>query len=269
MFKLILELILWITFAFFYMFFMAFFFQFVHFRTGKNKLKPIKDETIPENKVPLWKRLFWELPKQFVYDRLTLDPNRFSEYGLYLFTGEQGSGKSMAMCHYIRQLQQKYPRLVVRTNFGYDQENAPLTDWRDMTLDTNGIYGELDCIDEIQNWFSSNASRNFPADMLTLITQQRKVRRQIVATSQIFTRVAKPIRENTYLIACPFTLGGCVTFVRVFRPYLDSEGNLKDKKLIKFYFFVHTNELRNCYDSYKTIMTLSESGFKEEKGDKE
>lgn len=263
--KLFLELLLYISFAFFYLFFMGFFFQFVHFRTGKNKIKPIKDETRTEKVSPVWKRLFWEFPRQFVYDKLTINPNRFAEYGLFLFCGEQGSGKSLSMVHYIKQLQYKYPKLIVRTNFGYADENAPLTDWHEMTLDTNGIYGELDCIDEIQNWFSSNASRNFPPDMLTLITQQRKVRRQIVATSQVFTRVAKPIRENTYLMAYPFTIFGCVTFVRVYRPYLDAEGNLKEKKLQKFYFFVHTKELREAYDSYKTIMTLSDSGFKEEK----
>jgi hypothetical protein len=43
-------------------------------------------------------------------------------------------------------------------------EDYPLTSWEELTLDTNGIYGEIDCIDEIQNWFSSNQSKNFPPD---------------------------------------------------------------------------------------------------------
>ena len=129
-------------------------------------------------------------------------------------------------------------------------------------LDTNGIYGEIDCIDEIQNWFSSNQSKNFPPDMLTIITQQRKVRRCILATSQIFSRVAKPIRENTYLMYYPFTAFGCITFVRVYKPILDEQGNLKERKLKKFFFFVHDEELRSMFDSYKTICSLTSSGFK-------
>lgn len=178
-----------------------------------------------------------------------------------MLCGEQGSGKTMLMNYLVKKYKAIYPRVKVRTNFNHKDQDFELLSWEDLTLDTNGIYGELDCIDEIQNWFSSNASKNFPPDMLTIITQQRKVRRCILATSQVFTRIAKPLRENTYLMYYPFTLFGCITFVRVFKPTLDSEGNLVEKKLLKFFFFVHDDDLRNSYDSYKTILSLKNSGF--------
>lgn len=253
--------IIFLTFlSFFCCLFISFCSAFFYFRVFK-KVRPIKNETKRFKQHGFLRSLLIDFPYRFVHDKLTIDPNTFSEYGLHLLCGEQGSGKTMLMSYLIRKYKTIYPKLKVRTNFNCIYEDFALNTWEELTLNTNGIYGELDCIDEIQNWFSSNASKNFPPDMLTIITQQRKVRRCILATSQVFTRIGKPLRENTYLMYYPFTVAGCLTFVRVFRPVLDSEGCLTDKKLIKFFFFVHDDELRNCYDSYKTICTLRDSGF--------
>lgn len=233
---------------------------FCYFRFIK-KVKPIKSERRNYKTGFFLKRFFIDFPRQFIYDKLTLDPNTFQEYGMHLLCGEQGSGKTTLMAYLIRKYKYIYPRLKVRSNFNCSMQDFELNSWKDLTLNTNGIYGELDCIDEVQNWFSSNQSKNFPPDMLTVITQQRKVRRCILATSQVFTRVAKPIRENTYLMYYPFTIFGCLTVVRVYKPILDAEGNLKEKKLRKLFFFVHDKELREMFDSYKTICSLSDSGF--------
>lgn len=226
------------------------------------KIEPIKNEKGKYRERNFLIRLFIDFPKQLAHDLITIDPNTFREYGMHLLCGEQGSGKTTLMAYLVRKYKTIYPRVIVRSNFSCSMQDYELTSWEDLTLDTNGIYGEIDCIDEIQNWFSSNQSKNFPPDMLTIITQQRKVRRCILATSQVFTRVAKPIRENTYLMYYPFTVAGCITFVRVYKPVLDEQGNLKERKLRKFFFFVHDEELRSMFDSYKTICTLRDSGFK-------
>lgn len=228
----------------------------------KKGIKRIKNEKGKFKVHCKLRRLFIDFPKQYAHDLMTIDPNTFKEYGMHLLCGEQGSGKTTLMAYLIRKYKTIYPRVKIRSNFSCTMQDFPLTSWEELTLDTNGIYGEVDCIDEIQNWFSSNQSKNFPPDMLTIITQQRKVRRCILATSQIFTRVAKPIRENTYLMYYPFTAFGCITFVRVYKPILDEQGGLKEKKLKKFFFFVHDEELRSMFDSYKTICSLTSSGFK-------
>lgn len=249
-----------------FIFFVAMFW--LYWRYVKH-LEPIKDEKRRFKQHNFLVRLFIDFPKQLAYDRITIDPNTFQEYGMHLLCGEQGSGKTTLMAYLVRKYKQIYPRVIVRSNFSCSMEDYSLTSWEQLTLDTNGIYGEIDCIDEIQNWFSSNQSKNFPPDMLTIITQQRKVRRCILATSQVFTRVAKPIRENTYLMYYPATFAGCITFVRVYKPILDEQGNLKERKFRKFFFFVHDEELRNMFDSYKTICNLRDSGFKELKDVKE
>ena len=240
---------------------MIFFFLWYHF---------IKKMPLPKRLAPptnfkrnFFVRLFWDFPKRFVLDRLTQDPDRYKNTAIIIFEGEQGSGKTIAAVQYIYEELRKYPLAQFSANIDVKGQSELLEDINQIIDTDNGIYGQLNLLDEIQNWFSTNASRNFPPDMLTIITQQRKVRRCILATSQVFTRVAKPIRENTYLMYYPFTVFGCITFVRVYKPVLDESGDLKERKLRKFFFFVHDEELRNMFDSYKTICTLKESGFKD------
>lgn len=242
--------------------FLVFVFAFWLYWRFIGKIKPIKNEKRRFREHSVIRRIFIDFPKQLAHDLITIDPNTFKEYGMHLLCGEQGSGKTTLMAYLVRKYKTIYPRVIVRSNFSCSMQDYELTSWEELTLDTNGIYGEIDCIDEIQNWFSSNQSKNFPPDMLTIITQQRKVRRCILATSQVFTRVAKPIRENTYLMYYPFTIAGCITFVRVYKPVLDEQGNLKERKLKKFFFFVHDEDLRSMFDSYKTICSLRDSGFK-------
>lgn len=50
----------------------------------------------------------------------------------------------------------------------------------------NGIKGVIVLMDELQNWFSSNDSKNFPPEMLQVITQNRKNRRVILGTVKTF-----------------------------------------------------------------------------------
>ena len=57
------------------------------------------------------------------------------------------------------------------------------------------------------------------------------------------------------------TLFGCLTIVRRYIPILDSEGNVQEFKKHGWYFFVHDDELRDSYDTYFVIESLSNSGF--------
>ncbi|MDE6797654.1 MAG: ATP-binding protein, partial [Ruminococcus sp.] len=144
------------------------------------KINPIKNEKGTFRQHGIIRRIFIDFPKQLAHDLITIDPNTFKEYGMHLLCGEQGSGKTTLMAYLVRKYKTIYPRVIVRSNFSCSIQDYELTSWEELTLDTNGIYGEIDCIDEIQNWFSSNQSKNFPPNMLTIITQQRKVRRCIL-----------------------------------------------------------------------------------------
>lgn len=116
-------------------------------------------------------------------------------------------------------------------------------------------------MDELQNWFSSNDSKNFPPEMLSVITQNRKNRRIILGTSQVFNMLAKAIRTQTTEVRRCTTLLGCLTLVRRLEPILDSEGNVVEWKKKGFYFFAHDKKLRESYDTWKVIERFKNVGF--------
>lgn len=224
---------------------------------GKANRKP--------KKISFIYRIFILFPKQFWLDRFNRIPDSFGMFGVHIIAGEQGSGKTITLAYMLNQLQQQYPKSKVRTNFGYTNEVAPINDWRDIVHNDNGIFGQIEVLDEIQNWFNSMQSKDFPPEMLTEVTQQRKQRKCIFGTSQVFSRVAKPIREQTTLLYEPITVLGCLTIVRVYKPKISADDGLADdKKLRTVFFFVHDKKLRDTFDTYKKIEMLSKSGFKSE-----
>lgn len=225
----------------------------------------IKKSNSSYKKDSFFKRILFMFPKRLALDFINKDPNFFQEYGLHMFVGEQGSGKTISVIHKLLQLQQKYPKCKVRTNMCYLYQDGSLEHWKQLIKNSNAEYGQVEVLDEIQTWFSSNQSKNFPAEMLTEISQQRKQRKMLVGTAQIFSRIAKPIREQVTHVYCPLTIFGCLTVVRVTKPqYWDNEKQCF-KKFIKNYFFIHTEEMRESYDTYKKINKYKKIGFQENK----
>ena len=82
-------------------------------------------------------------------------------------------------------------------------------------------------------------------------------------TAQVFTRVNKGLREQVTMVYNPHTFLGCFTIVIKRKPVFDSEGNVVDMKYRGMYSFVHSDELRSSYDTYKVIHTLAKEGFKD------
>lgn len=224
------------------------------FKKGKHR---------PQKKISILKRLFIMLPKMIAKDIITKDPDFFKYQGLIIYEGRQGNGKTIGAIEHIRRMQVEYPLCKVMTNLAYKYEDEELTTWQDMVGYNNGIHGVVVFIDETQNWFSSNDSKNFPPGMLSEITQNRKQRRIIVGTSQCFKRLAKPIREQTTEVRKCSTFLGALTIIRRYEPFLNSEGDVEEYKCRGMYFFVHTEEIRSLYDTWNIIKRMEKVGFQE------
>ena len=151
----------------------------------------------------------------------------------------------------------------VITNMDYRYQDKSLDHWKRLIDYKNGKYGVVAAIDEMQNWFSSNQSKNFPPEMLGVITQNRKNARVVLGTSQNFYLLAKALRSQTTEVRECFTILKCLTIVRRREPVLDSDGNVVKWTKKGMYFFVHSDKLRNCYDTYKVIESLKHSGFQD------
>lgn len=194
----------------------------------------------------------------------------FKPFGLTMFTGPQGSGKTISMVDYCLELKKEYPRCKLYSNFDIVGQDGNIKNLNDLLKIRNGEDGVIFCIDEIQNEFSTAASRNFPETLLSTLTQQRKQRIHIVASSQVFTRVAKPIREQCYCVCDCRTFFNRWTRVRAYpadeyNSIIDSNSLDKKRKLRKLWkkSFIQTDELRDKYDTYAVVKRMSRAGFSE------
>jgi hypothetical protein len=196
--------------------------------------------------------------KMIDISRLIKNGRGFEEYGVTMYVGRQGAGKTMAMVEYLERMRKKYPKCLIFTNFGYVNETRPLEGWRDLLERRNGLDGVIFAIDEIQNEYDSTKWKDFPESILSQITQQRKQRIKIVCTSQVFTRVVKQLREQCFEVVECRTFAGRWTITRGFDAvdYASVvENPEKKRKIFRLfrYSFIQTDALREKYDSYSVV----------------
>lgn len=197
----------------------------------------------------------------------------FDQYGMTLYVGDQGSGKSMALTEELERLRVMYPKALIVSNYGYIHESKEFTDWNDFFDIRNGVDGVIFAIDEIQNEFHSKAWKNFPEELLGEITQQRKQRVKILATAQVWEDVVVQLRRQTLFVAECSTVSQRWTKVRCYkrRDYERLNSTVSGReKVFKVYSrsFIQNDYLRGLYDTEKKIERLSRTRFqsKSERG---
>lgn len=222
-----------------------------------------------EHKSSFFHRLLIEFPNRFVLDLFNKNPNEFNYYGFWLFAGEQGSGKTIAVTEFLRRIKKEFPMANIKSNIEVLYSDDYIDDFNDIVFQSNGDDGEVDFIDEIQNWFSSSERCTFPPDVIQEICQQRKQHKMMIGTSQCFNRVSLPLRQQVNYLCLPITIAGCLTIVRIYKPKVREDGKIIKKRHFKTYFFVHDDELRNSYNTYEKVKRLSLKTYKEKKEQKE
>lgn len=117
--------------------------------------------------------------------------------GLWVFTGAQGAGKTLLLMHMVREIHEQYPKALIVTNVSvFGIPCIPYRGIEDFDKYVNGADGVIFIIDEIQALFSSLESAKMPLSQVTVWSQNRKNRRLILGTTQRYTRMAKPVREQ-------------------------------------------------------------------------
>ncbi len=127
----------------------------------------------------------------------------------------------------------------------------------DLARYNNGEMGVIFLIDEIQLYLNSLQSKNINLDVMTQISQQRKQRKHIVCTSQVFGRMAKPLREQfSNVIQCKCIFGMLQNNALIDRDSLDGDNstdtNITGEIKQRFVWF-HTPEMYKRYDTYYVI----------------
>ena len=181
------------------------------------------------------------------------NPDYFYPAGIWVFCGPQGSGKTLSAVQCLQKMCKVYPKAIVCTNLdvkGIENETIPFTDYEQLKTLDNGIEGIIFFLDELHILWNSLESKDIPISEMACFCQMRKNRRVIIGTSQVYSRIAKPIREQLqYAVDCKnfFGLVQCNTILDP-SECIERNGNIEAKRVgLKIWF--HKPELYNSYDT--------------------
>lgn len=186
------------------------------------------------------------------------NPFFFNPSGIWVFCGPQGSGKTLSAIQCLYKMLDMYPNAIVVSNLNIKGvPYVPFDDYNQLVEMDNGTDGIIFFIDEIHVLWNSLESKNIPISEMACFCQMRKSRRVIIGTSQVYSRIAKPIREQLqYCIACHSVFFGLIQVNEVLdcnNTIEDSNGHISAPCLYKNWWF-HSPML---YDSYDTLNKIN------------
>lgn len=192
------------------------------------------------------------------------NPDYFYPAGIWVFCGPQGSGKTLSAVQCLQKMCKQYPKALVCSNLdikGIDNKIIPFEDYEQLKTLDNGIEGIIFFLDELHILWNSLESKDIPISEMACFCQMRKNRRVIIGTSQVYSRIAKPIREQLqYAIDCR-KIFGLVQFNTILDPSesVERNGIIEAKKVGTKIWFHHPK----LYGSYDTLFKINKANRKE------
>ena len=192
------------------------------------------------------------------------NPDFFHPDGIIVFTGPQGSGKTLSACKMVKRLAADYPKAILCSNLeikGCPIPVIPFEDYEQIKELSNQEKGIIFLIDEIHVLWNSLESKNVPISEMAVFAQMRKARRIIIGTSQVYGRIAKPIREQLkYAVRCR-TILKYLQINQIIDPNGEKckgekDGEL-DGEIVHTEWFFHRPEDYLSYNTFTKIERLS------------
>lgn len=231
---------------------------------------------------------------KYMQDFAASHPDFFNPTGTMIFCGKQGKGKTLSAVLYVDNLMKAFPKAILVTNVKiknhpfntiYELDENGITHYKnllgeDIIFDreghfpentviewdglnclkyiNNGYYGVIYLVDEIHLELNSLESKNIDIDVMTEISQQRKQRKHIVGTSQVYMRMAKPLREQIFDIVLCDNFFGCIQFNKLIDGEESKEVDGKLQAVVrKRVFFTHKPEYYEMYDTFAKMKRLN------------
>lgn len=193
---------------------------------------------------------------KYKHDFKKANPDYFDPEGILIFCGSQGSGKTLSAVQYVIKLCEEYPKCILCTNVDIftlpEHTRVVEYDGLDCLKNIeNGQNGVIYFIDEIHLELNSLESKNIDMDTIVELSQQRKQRKHIVGTSQVYMRMAKPLREqvkNIVICSSVFHIFQINKLIDGFNSYEENGKLVFD--IVGTYAWFHTPDLYKSYDTY-------------------
>ena len=194
------------------------------------------------------------------------NPDYFYPAGIWVFCGPQGSGKTLSAVKCLREICNEYPKAMVVSNLeikNFDRPVIPFTDYKQLTEMSNGVEGIVFLLDEIHVLWNSLESKEIPISEMACFCQMRKDRRVIIGTSQVYGRIAKPIREQLqYIVNCR-NFFNLIQFNKILDPSEAIEKNGQvESKILGTQIWFHSPDLYESYDTLFKIKKATRGGNK-------
>jgi len=214
--------------------------------------------------IPLW---FKDIYKK-IKNKLNGEESVFDMYGVYLFNGLGGNGKTISMVRKAEQLKEQFPKLMVIANFHTDVADRMFDKWEDIlyteNIDKNGVnQGVLILFDEMHLTLNSQSWQSAPDELLEYISLQRHLHKCIFGSAQEWTRVSKIVREQVnFIVDCKSLFGGRYIQNKIYTKenfLINGEqknSGMRKRPVEEKYSFVGTDELRSKYDTHEIVKGL-------------
>lgn len=207
-------------------------------------------------------RIFWDtFPKHY-----TRPPKNLFPTGSRVYKGYQGSGKTLSMVKYALDIHKQFPNAYIFSNVkihGIDDKHYMFIEDDNILKYAltvkRGADGVLVVLDEAHLYF--NKKSGISLDVLTCISQQRKDRRRLVFSSQIWEELDISLRKQVKeIVSCK-----CLFNKIQVNTISDGETLSYDKlqscyvaKHISTEIFKHNDMLYSSYDTFQKIITNDE-----------
>lgn len=198
----------------------------------------------------------------------------FFGWGIHLYTGRFGSGKTITMCQYAYNLCVKYPQLSILTNLKLD--NFPVhTRILHLNHATDILNAPSDClvlIDEIGTIFNSrdfsSGQKSVPKSLFQHLCQCRKRNMMILGTVQKYNLLDKQIRDISadVNVCVPFLSHPFTRSVKVYTYDVDEydmymSNRMYNPRCVNKQMFIQSNLYRNLYNTEQLIDNMLKDDY--------
>ena len=197
-----------------------------------------------------------------VIDFLRAKQRRF--WGIYQFVALPGEGKTLSMVAHMERARANYPDLVIATNFNYKCQQYKIEHWTDIIkVALIAKKQRKPCIiamDEIHVSFDASDWQKFPAELLALLSFNRKFSLQFLCSAQIYDRIPRKIRDiANYTVLCKNVWKADRYFINYYFDTNNYEIGFTGKRAKADFVrdFIATDDLYALYDTLEQVENMS------------